>query len=69
MEEINDLQKLRHVVAQGAYGWQPSDTFPDLHFWNTTGREHRIDFPTIYARRIDLEKVGARIIIHPEDTK
>lgn len=61
MEEITDLNKLRKIVDKGARGWQPSDMWPRLYFWNTTGREHRIDFPTIYASRELLEKTSARI--------
>lgn len=61
MEEITDVNELQRIVRAGAYGWQPSDTWHGLYFWNTTGREHRIDFPTIYAKKELLEKTPAKI--------
>ena len=55
---------MEHVVNAGALGWQLSQIYPGrIFFWNTTGRENVVDFPTIYAKEELIRKAGGRIAI------
>lgn len=64
MKEITTLVEMEHVVNAGALGWQLSQIYPGrIFFWNTTGRENVVDFPTIYAKEELIRKAGGRIAI------
>lgn len=61
MKEITELPELMRAIEKGANPWRSSSDFKDKVYWNTTGKEHVPEFPTIYASRALVKEAGGRI--------
>lgn len=49
MKIIEDINELSKVIDAGATVWYKSAQLEKMLYWNTTGKEFAVDFPTIYA--------------------